>query len=78
MGRKPKQTKAAGKTARVVLALSTEQAEQLNKYFLKHGGEVTMLKLQQRIERTLTKQKIMRENPDFTKAQIKTAMEAAK
>jgi len=69
---------AAEQTAnRVVLALSTEQAEQLNNYFLEHGGPVSMLKIQQRIERTMTKQKIARENPDFTRKQLNQAVKIA-
>lgn len=47
------------KEQRVVLNLNLEQAKQLNAYFMQHGGTVTMLKLQQRIEKTITKHESM-------------------
>jgi hypothetical protein len=53
------QQKDAGKDQRVVLNLSLEQAEALHAYFMEHGGNVAMLPLKNRIEKSITKHKLL-------------------
>lgn len=74
------QTKDAGKEQRVVLNLTTTQARELKAFISElrfdastQAQEDLMGKIKKRLEKTLTKQQIAQEHPEFTKEQIKRA-----
>ena len=66
---------------RVVLSLKQEHAEELDKYLMTHGGTPMMMKIHLRLERTLTKQKLLEKFQEQgikpTKENLKTALKTA-